>query len=347
MLRGVRRFRGGADHAFDRDALQDRHRPLDRGAPQLRAQDRPAELRPECADVGDRGERAAFSASSARSAGGAGLARGWPTSAPALAHRPAPRPAGAASARVLAARGIDARRRRRTSSSRRCASCCPIPSHLKDMDAAAARLAARDAGRRADRGVRRLRRRRRHLVGAAAALLPRRRRRRRASTSPTACRKATARTRRRCCSLQAEGAARRRHGRLRHHRLRAAGRGGERPGSTSSSSTTTWPSRAAARHRRGQSEPARRDQPAQQLAAVGVAFLLVVGVNRALRAGRLVRRARPEPDLRELARPRGARHGLRRRAAHRPQPRAGGAGPEGDGASAATPGSRRSPTWRG
>ena len=45
--------------------------------------------------------------------------------------------------------------------------------------------------------------------------------------------------------------------------------------------------------------PNRLDEtsPHGQLAAVGVAFLLVVAVNRALRHGRLVRRAGAEPDL--------------------------------------------------
>ena len=39
--------------------------------------------------------------------------------------------------------------------------------------------------------------------------------------------------------------------------------------------------------------------PHKQLAAVGVAFLLVVGVNRALRDGGWYSASRPEPDLRQ------------------------------------------------
>jgi single-stranded-DNA-specific exonuclease len=41
------------------------------------------------------------------------------------------------------------------------------------------------------------------------------------------------------------------------------------------------------------------DSPHKQLAAVGVAFLLAVGVNRALRAAGWYSEARPEPDLRQ------------------------------------------------
>ena len=91
-------------------------------------------------------------------------------------------------------------------------------------------------------------------------------------------------------------------------------------------------------------QPARRREPRRaQLGAVGVAFLLAVAINRALRgSGWYKAQARARPD--GLARSRGARHGVRRGAAHRPQPRAGGAGPSSSCASAAMPGSPRSPT---
>ena len=80
-------------------------------------------------------------------------------------------------------------------------------------------------------------------------------------------------------------------------------------------------------------DPNRLDDasPHKQMAAVGVAFLLAVGVNRALREagwyGSGAQRARPAP----MARPRGAGHGVRCRAADRRQPRAGAPGPAGDG----------------
>ena len=63
------------------------------------------------------------------------------------------------------------------------------------------------------------------------------------------------------------------------------------------------------------------------LAAVGVTFLAVVAVNRAARAGAAGTASRPEPDLLALARPGRARHGLRRGAAHRAQPRLRRQGP--------------------
>ena len=128
-------------------------------------------------------------------------------------------------------------------------------------------------------------------VGAAGALLPRRRRRhRRLHPGPHEEGYGPNAPALRGC--RREGARVVVTRRLRHHRLRAAGRSRARPGSTSSWSTTTWPRprcRGAARW----SIPNRLDEtsPHTQLAAVGVAFLLVVGVNRALARGRLVRRA--------------------------------------------------------
>ena len=73
-----------------------------------------------------------------------------------------------------------------------------------------------------------------------------------------------------------------------------------RPGSKSSSSITMSPSRCcpcAIGDR--QPEPARRESPHGVLAAVGVAFLLVVAVNRALRQGGWYVGGRTEPDLME------------------------------------------------
>ena len=64
--------------------------------------------------------------------------------------------------------------------------------------------------------------------------------------------------------------------------------------------------------------PNRCDQvsPARDLAAVGVTFLVVVALNRALRArGHFARRGRARSA--PLARSGGARHGVRRGAAHR------------------------------
>ena len=71
-----------------------------------------------------------------------------------------------------------------------------------------------------------------------------------------------------------------------------------------------------------------QDSPARELAAVGVTFLRGRGAQpdpARARSFHAPRRARSAP----LARPRGARHGLRRGAADRPQPGAGRAGPEG------------------
>ncbi len=57
------------------------------------------------------------------------------------------------------------------------------------------------------------------------------------------------------------------------------------------------------------------------LAAVGVTLFTVVAVNRVLRERGWYNAGRPEPDLLGVARSRGARHGLRCRAACSAQPR--------------------------
>ncbi len=118
------------------------------------------------------------------------------------------------------------------------------------------------------------------------------------------------------------------------------------PGSTSSSSTITSPRRAC-RRRAPSSIPNRLDEDGPHgasCAAVGVTFLLVVALNRALRDAYWYGEGHPEPDLLALARPRRARHGVRRGAADRRQPGAGGPGAEGHGARAATSASPRWPT---
>jgi single-stranded-DNA-specific exonuclease len=71
------------------------------------------------------------------------------------------------------------------------------------------------------------------------------------------------------------------------------------------------------------------------LAAVGVAFLLGAALIRTLRARGYFAEPRRAAAARP-ARPRRARHRRRRRLAQGPQPRLRGAGPQGDGASAAT-----------
>ena len=175
----------------------------------------------------------------------------------------------------------------------------PDPLHLKDMDARRRAAGARRAAGRAHRRVRRLRRRRRHLVGAAAALLPQRRRqyrrlhpdRRKEGYGPNAPA---------LLKLQGGGRLRGGHGRLRRHRL-----------------SSRWPRRRSAGldlividHHQAEIalpeaiavvDPNRIDDasPHKQMAAVGVAFLLCVGVNRALREAGWYGDARPEPDLRQ------------------------------------------------
>ena len=84
-----------------------------------------------------------------------------------------------------------------------------------------------------------------------------------------------------------------------------------------------------------------------QLAAVGVAFLLAVAVNRALAPGRLVWRGAGRARSEALARSGGPGHGLRCGAADGHQSRSGGPGAEGHGAGGAIPAWRRSPMWRG
>ncbi len=69
--------------------------------------------------------------------------------------------------------------------------------------------------------------------------------------------------------------------------------------------------------------PNRRDDLSGlgHLAAVGLVFMTVVAVNRALRQRGFWTAERPEPDLLDTARRRGARHRRRRGAADRAQPR--------------------------
>ena len=225
----------------------------------------------------------------------------------------------------------------------------PDPAHLRDMDARRRAARARHPRRREDRRLRRLRCRRRDLGGAAAAVLRGGRRARRGLCPRPACAKATGPTPRRCCKpASEEGAGRRRHASIAAPpRIDAAGRRRGWPGSTSSSSTITSPSRCCrARSRWSTRTGSTRASPHGDLAAVGVAFLLVVAANRALRdAGWYAQPARARPLA--MARPRGARHGVRRGAAHRPQPRAGGAGAEGRCSAAPTPAWRRWPRSRG
>ena len=78
--------------------------------------------------------------------------------------------------------------------------------------------------------------------------------------------------------------------------------------------------------------PNRIDQasPLKHLAAVGVTFMVLVAVSRLLRQqGAFASRARA--TVARLARPRGPGHGLRRGAAHRPQPRLRPPGSQGGG----------------
>ena len=90
--------------------------------------------------------------------------------------------------------------------------------------------------------------------------------------------------------------------------------------------------------------PNRQDEDGAlgHLCAAGVVFLMLVAVNRLMRAEG-ARRARPPG----AARPRGARHRRRRGAARRAQPRAGPPGARGDGAAARGPASPRWPTSAG
>ena len=138
----------------------------------------------------------------------------------------------------------------------------PDPSHLKDMDAAIARVVRAVPRGREDRGVRRLRRRWRHLVGAAGALLPGGRRQ---------CRRLHSRPAQGRLRPQHAGAARhqgagrrgRDHRRLRHHRLRAAGRGQARGPRPDRHRPSHGRDRAAAGGGGGRSQSPGRRQPAQ------------------------------------------------------------------------------------
>ena len=122
------------------------------------------------------------------------------------------------------------------------------------------------------------------------------RRRARRSMFPTGCARAMARTRRRCCGCKAEGAARRRHASIaappRIEPLAAAAEAGLDVIVVDHHVAEPLLPRALA-----VVNPNRLDEtsPHGALAAVGVAFLLVVALNRALRAGRLVRGAGRSP----------------------------------------------------
>ena len=199
--------------------------------------------------------------------------------------------------RMLAARG-SRWRARQASWSRGCATCCPTRRELKDMDQAAERLA--DAVARGERIA---------IFGdydvdgaTSSALLSRFLRavgaRSRCSTSRTACAKATARTRRRCCALKAEGAA------LVitvDCGITAFARAGAKPRAgldvivvDHHVAEPALPAAVAVVN----PEPARRELARiATLAAVGVAFLLVIAANRALRRRGWFGAARPEPDL--------------------------------------------------
>ena len=86
--------------------------------------------------------------------------------------------------------------------------------------------------------------------------------------------------------------------------------------------------------------------PHKQLAAVGVAFLLCVGVNRALREAGWYGDARPEPDLRQWLDLVALGTVCRCRAADRRQSRAGAPGAAGDAAARQCRASPRWPTSR-
>ena len=131
--------------------------------------------------------------------------------------------------------------------------------------------------------------------------------------------------------------------RHRHHRLRASGpcrraraRGDRRrpPRRRGGAARRPW--------RWSTPTGSTRTSPLKHLAAVGVTFVVLVAVTRALRE-RGAFAARPEPPLLQLARSRGPRHGLRRGPAHRPQPRLRPSGAQGGPRA----GNRRaSPRWR-
>ena len=221
----------------------------------------------------------------------------------------------------------------------------PDPSHLKDMDAAIARLVRAVADGRAYRRVRRLRRGWCDLLGAAAALLPGRRRQyRRLYSGPP-----QGGLRPQCAGAaedQGRGRLRRRHGRLRHHRLRAAGRGQARGPRPHRDRPSHGRDRAARGGGGGRSQPDRRCQSAQascrRRRRVPAGRRRQPGAARGRLVQRLAARARPSA----MARSRGAGHGLRRGPAARRQSRAGEGGPAGDGAAPQCGPRRRWPTSR-
>ena len=138
------------------------------------------------------------------------------------------------------------------------------------------------------------------------------------------------------------------HGRLRHHRLRAAGGRGRRGARGHRGRPSCGRARACPRAV-AVVNPNRLDETKGhgQLAAVGVAFLLAVAVNRALAPGRLVWRGAGRARSEALARSGGAGHDLRCGAADRHQSRAGDPGAEGHGGARQYRAWRRSPMWRG
>ena len=121
------------------------------------------------------------------------------------------------------------------------------------------------------------------------------------------------------------------HRRLRHHQHRAARRSAEARPRRRRRSIIIRPTRRC-RRRDALVNPNRLDDLSGlgHLAAVGLVFMTVVAVNRELRRRGFWNELRPEPDLLELARSRGARHRRRRGAAEGPQPRLRRQGPDRD-----------------
>ena len=210
----------------------------------------------------------------------------------------------------------------------------PDPSRLRDMDRAAARFWAAVQARRADRGLRRLRRRRRRVGGPDPRLAARSSGRSATLYVPDRIEEGYGPN---VPAMQALGAS---HdlivcvdcGTLSHEPIAAAGcdvivldhhLGAE----------TLPPALAVV-------NPNRQDEDGAlgYLCAAAVVFLMLVAVNRLMRA-----EGAPGPDLLALPRPRRARHRGGRGAARRAQPGAGAPGPRGDGAPGRGRGSRR---WR-
>ena len=340
MLKGVRRIRGRRVHAFGGHALEDRHGALRRGEARFHAQAALRAARPLT--------RAMFAQaypSVTTTHGRHGLRRSrhcrflgversvcgkrW------RVRRVRRRTHGAADRRALGCRRSSARllgaarhRPRRGPAAflaPRLRERLPDPAHLRDMAPAVARLvrAIRDGepivvfgdydvdGATSAALLLRFF----AAVGARASVyVPDRLREGYGPNAPALLR------------LKAEGAAVGGHGRLRRHRARAARCGGGGRARRDRRRSSRRPSRCC-RAAVALINPNRLDEtsPHGALAAVGVAFLLVVALNRALREAGWYgapRRARPAA----MARPGGARHGVRRRAADRAQPRAGGAG---------------------